>query len=97
MSEIVASAPTIHAMGRFALLAAGDAGIFTNPISWIQGMLTVFGVLGLLLAAVIKALAGPDEERHATAHKMAGACILGLIFAGVAPSLYDLMFSWTGK
>lgn len=79
------------------LALAADYGAFSAIISLLQGLMLSLSVLGILVAGAIKATAGPNEEKHALAHKMAGACIGGLLLTTFAPDLYDLVFGWAGN
>lgn len=79
------------------ILALQGYGAFDALIGPLRALMGVLSVLGFLLGCAIKALAGPDEDKHALAHKMIGACLAGLVFVTLAPDLYDLMFGWTGK
>ncbi len=63
-------------------------------INLLQGVLIGCGGLGVLVGLAMKALAGPDEGRHETSHKIIGSAATGLAIGLLAPDIYDLVFSW---
>lgn len=63
-------------------------------INLLQGVLAAAGGLGLLIGVALKAVAGPDENKHAMSHKLIGASLGGVAIAAMAQDIYNLIFSW---
>jgi hypothetical protein len=83
-----------HLIPHFALQGYGP---FDPIISNIKNFLRSLALLGVLGGTAVKATAGVDTDKHELSHKIIGTCIFAFIFVSLAPGLYDLMFSWTGK
>lgn len=71
-------------------------GAWSPLIGLLEGLLLACGGLGILLGLAIKAVAGSDEGRHATSHKLIAAAAVGLLVGLLARDIYGMVFSWMG-
>ena len=93
-SSIVALLRAVPALS--ALAQGGEYGFWGPLISTLQGIgLAVSGV-GLVVAILIKGVAGQNSERHGLAATVAERVFAGLFVILLGTIIYGRIVEWTG-
>lgn len=71
-------------------------GVWSPLINVVSTLLQGLGTLGMLLGLALKAVAGPDEMKHALSHRVMGGAAMGLMVGLLAVDISNLFMSWVG-